>query len=104
MRKIFLPGMLILIRLQSTRSPHTQGRQGGGKGIATGTPNATTGSCGKWSHNRRNRGRHRYCHKLYALDVVLKELEGANQAALPQAMEGHIVAEATLIGTYQKRK
>ena len=48
-------------------------------------------------------GRHRYFHKLYALDVVLKDLENANRAALLQAMQGHILAEAALIGTYQKQ-
>jgi len=48
-------------------------------------------------------GRHRYFHKLYALDVVLPELGAATKADLLRAMEGHVVAEAALIGTYQKR-
>jgi Raf kinase inhibitor-like YbhB/YbcL family protein len=48
-------------------------------------------------------GRHRYFHRLFALDVVLKDLESANRAALLQAMHGHVLAEAVLIGTYQKR-
>ena len=49
-------------------------------------------------------GRHRYFHKLYALDTVLAELKDPNKAALEKAMQGHILAQATLIGTYQKRK
>ena len=47
-------------------------------------------------------GRHRYFHKLYALDVVLPDLRNPDKNALEQAMRGHIVAEAQLIGTYQK--
>ena len=49
-------------------------------------------------------GRHRYFHKLYALDSVLPELKRADKAALEKAMQGHILAQAVLIGTYQKRR
>ena len=47
-------------------------------------------------------GRHRYFHKLYALDVVLPDLKHPDKKALENAMKGHIVAEARLVGTYQK--
>lgn len=47
-------------------------------------------------------GRHRYFHKLYALDTVLPELNKPKKAALESAMQGHILEQATLIGTYQK--
>lgn len=46
-------------------------------------------------------GRHRYFHKLYALDVVLPDLERPTKARLLIAMKGHVLAEAQLIGTYQ---
>ena len=49
-------------------------------------------------------GRHRYYHKLYALDVVLPDLGKPSKAALEKAMQGHILAQGTLIGTYQKRR
>ena len=49
-------------------------------------------------------GRHRYFHKLYALDVVLPNLGAATKAELEKAMEGHVVASAELLGTYQKHK
>jgi len=49
-------------------------------------------------------GRHRYFHKLYALDTVLADLNQPNKAALEKAMQGHIIGEATLMGTYQKAK
>ena len=48
-------------------------------------------------------GRHRYFHKLYALDCVLPDLGTPTQKVLVQAMQGHIMAEAQLIGTYQKK-
>jgi len=46
-------------------------------------------------------GRHRYFHKLYALDVVLGDLDGPSKARLLNAVKGHVLAEAQLIGTYQ---
>ena len=47
-------------------------------------------------------GRHRYFHKLYALDTVLPDLREATKAQLELAMKGHVLAQAQLIGTYQK--
>ena len=47
-------------------------------------------------------GRHRYFFKLYALDTNLTHLEQPTKAKLLQAMEGHILADAQIIGTYQK--
>jgi len=49
-------------------------------------------------------GRHRYFHKLYALDTELPDLKQPTKAALEQAMEGHVLAKAELIGTYQKKR
>jgi Raf kinase inhibitor-like YbhB/YbcL family protein len=47
-------------------------------------------------------GRHRYFHKLYALDTVLPDLKQPRKADLEQAMQGHVLAEAALLGTYQR--
>jgi len=47
-------------------------------------------------------GRHRYFFKLYALDTTLADLKQATKAALEKAMQGHVLAQATLVGTYQK--
>ena len=47
-------------------------------------------------------GRHRYFHKLYALDVTLPELEPPTKATLEEAMAGHVLARAELVGTYQR--
>jgi Raf kinase inhibitor-like YbhB/YbcL family protein len=47
-------------------------------------------------------GRHRYFHKVYALDVVLPDLGSPTKADLEKAMAGHIVGKGELVGTYQK--
>lgn len=49
-------------------------------------------------------GRHRYVHKLYALDTVLPALRPATKAALEKAMQGHILAKGELVGYYKKKK
>ena len=47
-------------------------------------------------------GRHRYFFKMYALDRVLGDLKHPTKAQLEQAMEGHILGQAELVGTYMK--
>jgi Raf kinase inhibitor-like YbhB/YbcL family protein len=47
-------------------------------------------------------GRHRYFHKLYALDTVLPDLKQPTKAELEKSMEGHVLEKVELIGTYQK--
>ena len=49
-------------------------------------------------------GRHRYFHKLYALDAALPALRSPDKAALEKAMKGHVLGVAELVGTYQKRR
>jgi Raf kinase inhibitor-like YbhB/YbcL family protein len=49
------------------------------------------------------KGRHRYFHKVYALDTVLDLPAGsAKKAEVEAAMKGHVLAQAELVGTYQK--
>lgn len=47
-------------------------------------------------------GVHRYYFKLYALDTQLDLKAGADKQALLAAMEGHILAQGELLGTYQR--
>jgi Raf kinase inhibitor-like YbhB/YbcL family protein len=47
-------------------------------------------------------GRHRYFHKLYALDTVLPALRTPTAEALEAAMEGHVLSRAELVGTYER--
>lgn len=49
-------------------------------------------------------GRHRYFHKLYALDCLLGDLGTPTKEQLLDAMQGHVVAEAVLMGTYIKQQ
>ena len=49
-------------------------------------------------------GRHRYFHRLYALDTTLRDLAAPTRAELLRAMEGHVLKEAVLIGTYKKSR
>ena len=49
-------------------------------------------------------GRHRYFHKLFALDIVLPDLKTPTKKQLLEAMKGHILDKTEMIGTYQKKK
>lgn len=47
-------------------------------------------------------GKHRYFFRLYALDKQLDLPAGATRDQVSSAMEGHILAQAELMGTYEK--
>lgn len=47
-------------------------------------------------------GRHRYFFTLYALDTMLPDLGKPSRLQLMQAMQGHILAQTELVGTYQR--
>ena len=50
-------------------------------------------------------GRHRYFHKLYALDTVLPDLgPNAAKVELLKNMQGHVLGSTQVIGTYEKKK
>lgn len=48
-------------------------------------------------------GKHRYFHKLYALDVVLPDLGHPIKAKLEKAIEGHVLSKAEIVGLYQRK-
>lgn len=48
-------------------------------------------------------GTHRYFFKLYALDTKLGLESGATKAQVLVSMDGHILAEAELMGRYQRQ-
>jgi len=68
----------------------TQGSNGAGKSGYTG-PCPPSGS-------------HRYFFRLYALDTKLDAAPGLTKDKLLQAMEGHVLAQAQLMGVYSRRK
>jgi len=47
-------------------------------------------------------GTHRYFFKLYALDTVISLLPGASKEQVLKEMEGHILAQGELMGTFSK--
>ncbi|MGQ0648218.1 MAG: YbhB/YbcL family Raf kinase inhibitor-like protein [Gemmatimonadaceae bacterium] len=49
-------------------------------------------------------GRHRYFFKLYALDAMLGDLASPTKAQVLDAMEGHVLEHAELMGTYQREQ
>jgi Raf kinase inhibitor-like YbhB/YbcL family protein len=70
---------------------------------------ATLGSPGRNSWGRSGyggpcppSGTHRYFFTVYALDVTLGLEAGAKKQALLEALEGHVLAEATLLGRYSR--
>jgi hypothetical protein len=48
-------------------------------------------------------GTHRYYFKLYALDTTLDLPSSTTKKNLEKAMEGHILAQTELMGTYRRR-
>ena len=49
-------------------------------------------------------GRHRYFFKLYALDIELSGMGTPSKAKVVSAMQGHIQADAKLVGTCERSK
>lgn len=49
-------------------------------------------------------GTHRYFFKLYALDAVLNISATAGKTALESAIKGHVLAEAQLVGLYERSR
>jgi Raf kinase inhibitor-like YbhB/YbcL family protein len=85
-------------------APDVAGMQQG----VTALPNGTLEGSNDWQRTGYGGpcppiGRHRYFFKLYALDVVLPDLSKPDKAALEQAMQGHVIEQAELIGRYQRR-
>jgi hypothetical protein len=49
-------------------------------------------------------GTHRYFFRLYAIDKLLDLPPGASKAQVVNAMQGHVLAQAELIGRYQRKR
>jgi Raf kinase inhibitor-like YbhB/YbcL family protein len=48
-------------------------------------------------------GRHRYVHKLLALDIALPDLSNPSRAELEKAIQGHVIEQGELIGLYEHK-
>lgn len=89
-------------------TPHSNGIGTGKSGIPE-LPAGTFDGLNDWKQTGYRGpcppiGRHRYFHKLYALDVVLPVLQPATKATLARAMQGHILAQCELVGYYQRKE
>ena len=87
--------------------PGTEGIPEGGVGRAL-PPGAKEG-LNDWKRTRYGGpcppiGKHRYIHRLYALDSALETLESPTKTDLEIAMDGHVLDSATLVGTYERSK
>jgi Raf kinase inhibitor-like YbhB/YbcL family protein len=48
-------------------------------------------------------GKHRYFFRLYALNIVLPDLQSPTKSTLEKNMQGHVLAQSELIGLYQRQ-
>jgi Raf kinase inhibitor-like YbhB/YbcL family protein len=51
----------------------------------------------------KGHGTHHYHFRIFALDAPLYALPTVDKASLVKAMQGHILGEATLVGTYERK-
>ncbi|MDB5840934.1 MAG: YbhB/YbcL family Raf kinase inhibitor-like protein [Herminiimonas sp.] len=49
-------------------------------------------------------GRHRYFFRLYALDTVLHDLAKPDRERMLREIEGKVIAQAQLLGVYQRKR
>ncbi len=84
-------------------------RTGLPEAVPSGVEPATGGMQGKnsWGNNEYGGpcppgGTHRYYFKFYALDTTLQLDQSADKTELENAMEGHIIAETRLMGTFSR--
>jgi Raf kinase inhibitor-like YbhB/YbcL family protein len=68
-----------------------------GEGVNGFGENGYGGPCPPPGH-----GAHRYFHELFALDTELDLPEGASREQLEDAIDGHVLGGAELIGTYER--
>lgn len=90
-------------------SPNIQAISEGAPEFRHGAPNVQEGRNSYGTNNYRGPNPppgnpHRYFFKLYALDTFLDLQSGSTKAQVQEALKGHILEEAQLIGTYQRIK
>jgi hypothetical protein len=67
-----------------------------------GTPGTGTSGNNEYHGPCPPDGEHRYLFKLYALDTELELPHGSSKAEVEQALTGHIIARAELLGLYDR--
>ncbi len=73
-----------------------------------GLPAGAVQGLNDWKRNRYGgpcppSGVHRYFFRIYALDTTLNLAATTGKAALLRSMQGHVIAQGELMGTYRRR-
>lgn len=92
----------VLFNLPPTTTTLEEGYAGEGmSGANSAGKNAYTGPCPPPEYEPTE---HRYIFQLYALDATLDLPEGATESDVRNAMKGHIIGKAELVGVYDRKK
>lgn len=89
-----------LFNIPATTTELTTGGTAGVHGANGAGKNQYTGPCPPPQYEPSE---HRYVFRLYALDTDLSLGEGASKADVLAAMQGHIIAQAELLGRYKRQ-
>jgi len=75
------------------------------KGFVSGTTDFYYTKHGVWLYGGPYppTGTHHYHFTLYAIDTMLELSQDAEKSDLVKAMEGHVLAQATLVGLYERK-
>ncbi len=90
----------VLFNIPPDTKDITEGNPVGVAGANGAGKNAYTGPCPPPQYEPSE---HRYVFKLYALDSELSLRAGATKADVEKAIQGHVVAEAQLVGRYKRK-
>ena len=89
-----------LFNISPTTTEILTGGTAGVRGVSGAGKNEYVGPCPPREYEPSE---HRYFFRLYALDIQLPLEEGATKQEVLATMEGHVIAQAELIGTYRKQ-
>lgn len=90
----------VLFNIPGSVTELTENAQVGTAGANGAGKNSYTGPCPPPQYEPSE---HRYIFTLYALDTSLSLKTGASKEAVQKAMQGHVLAEAQLLGKYKKK-
>lgn len=86
----------ILYNIERTTTFLDEGKSSGMEGMTSFGKPGYGGACPPQG------SKHRYFFKLYALDAVLAVPDNPTKKVIEDAMEGHIMEQAVLMGTYAR--
>lgn len=89
-----------LFNISPTTTEIPEGGSVGSAGVNGAGSNAYTGPCPPPQYEPSE---HRYFFRLYALDIELPFASGATKTEVLAAMQGHVLAEAELMGRYKRQ-